>query len=285
MNGSSGSSTTTVDKLPPEIESEYAMPYINRAKRLYKDKDHFDSYPYETYASQPDDEVDGITALADRGKLGDILITKADAYILPVLEGDYLPGTTSDFSTMLNNVINKPKKEIRNNVLNLIGGSLYYIGDNSGRNISRELFEDDDYYDRTANVLYAENYRNEKNRQDQTIPFAIDLGRQEVIDAETLRMAGLYQRVYNQEALTDAYKVYYEEQTAVVRKLDVYGNAIRAVMGTQTAIDRPYYRPSPIVGMLGGAMSGAAAGTMIAPGIGTAIGAIGGAILGGIGSS
>jgi hypothetical protein len=287
MNSSSGSSTTTIDKLPDWIEDEYAAPYLNWALNLYNDKDKFDAYEGQTYADQNDNELDGIANLATRGRDGDVLITKGETYIKDVLDGDYLDGTTADFDTTLDKIINKPKRTLRTDIMSRLGGTLFYTGDNSGINLSKNLVSDSKYYTRTSRILYAQNYKDESTRQEQTLNYGIEYGKQDVVDAEILRTAGLYQREYNQGALEDAYKVYYEEQTAWIRKLDVLGNAIRTIMGTQTAIDKPYYRPSPVMGVMGGAMAGAAVGAMFAAPTGgmsvlagALIGAAGGGLLG-----
>lgn len=283
MNGSSGSSTTTIDKLPDWIEDQFAEKYLDWALNLYNDKDKFDAYEGDTYALQNDNELDGIANLAARGRNGDPLITKGETYIKDVLDGDYLDGNTSDFDFVVDKVINKPKRTMRSDIMSRLGGTLFYTGENSGVNLSKVFVSDSKYYSRTSRLLYAENYKDESARQEQALTYGIEYGRQEVVDAEILRTAGLYQREYNQGALEDAYRVYYEEQTAWIRKLDVLGNAIRTIMGTQTAIDKPYYRPSPMMGAMGGAMAGAAVGTMFGgPGMGTVIGAAGGALLGGL---
>lgn len=280
MNGSSGTSTTTVDRMPGWLQDDYASKYLNRANTLFSDKESFDNYDGETFAPQNDNELDGIVNLATRGRNGDVIISKGKTHIKDILDGDFLDGETGGFGTVIDKAINKPKRTLRIDVMSRLGGSLYYIGDSSGINLSKGLVDDTKYYTRTSKLLYAENYRDERNKQEQSLLLGIEYGRQDVIDAETLRTAGLYQREYNQGALEDAYKVYYEEQTSTIRRLDVLGNAVRSVMGTQVAIDRPYYRPSPIMGVMGGAMSGAAMGTMIAPGMGTSIGAIAGTVMG-----
>lgn len=285
MNGSSGTSTTTVDRMPDWVQNDYATMYLNRAKKLFLDKETFDVYDGQTYADQNDNELDGIANLADRGRNGDILITKGKTHIKSILDGDFLDGSESEFQETLDDIINNPKKTLFDDIMPKLGGSLYHINDLSGRNLSKELVSDSKYYIRTSKIVYADNYKDEREAQERILPLGIEYGRQDVVDAEVLRTAGLYQREYNQGALEDAYKVYYEEQTAYIRKLDVLGNAIRSIMGTQTAIDRPYYRPSPITGMMGGAMAGAAVGTMFAPGVGTVAGAIGGVLLGGLGSA
>lgn len=284
MNGSSGSSTTTIDKLPDWIEDQFAEKYLEWALNLYNDKDKFDPYEGQTFADQNDNELDGIANLATRGRNGDILITKGETYINNVFDGYYLDGNNADFDEVVDNVINKPKRTMRNDIMGRLGGTLFYAGDNSGVNLPRSFVSDTKYYTRASKLLYAENYRDESDRQDRDLEYGIEYGKQDVVDAEILRTAGLYQREYNQGALEDAYRVYYEEQTAWIRKLDVLGNAIRTIMGTQTAIDKPYYRPSQMTGIMGGAMAGAAVGTMIAPGIGTGIGAGLGAVLGSLSS-
>lgn len=284
MSGSSGVSTTTVQNIPEEFEV-YFHRYLARAKALFREKEIFDYYDGQTYADQNDNEKDGIANLATRGRYSDTLITKGKTHIESVLDGDFLGGDTDDFKDIIDDVINKPKRTFHMELIPKIGGSLYYVNNLSGINESKRLIDDSKYYSRMEDILYIDNYRSERISQERALSLGVEYGRQAVIDAEILRMAGLYQREYNQGALEDAYKVYYEEQTSALRRLDVLGNAVRAVVGTQVAIDRPYYRPSPAMGTMGGAMSGAASGAMIgsmygSPGYGTIIGAAVGAILG-----
>lgn len=304
MSSSKGSATTVADKLPAYVK-EYIFSglsetnkderlgdygekgYLPWADDLARDKDYDDLWQYtdgDTYAAQDGYETDGINKLADRGRNGDALIqNNAIPYIEGVLDGNYLTGTRAEFVTMLGKVADKPKETFKN-ILDEIGTSLYVVGDLSSSNLAKESVDDTKYYDRTAALIKAQNYKSERRRQEHAISYGIEYGKQSVIDAETLRMSGLYQREYEQGKLTDVYKKEYNKLVTKVRRLEILGNAVRALVGTHEAETKPYYRPSPVIGIMGGAMAGAASGAMlgsVVPGIGTLAGAIGGAILGG----
>lgn len=329
MSGSNGSATTVVDSLPGYVkEFVYSGSYDSKgnlddskehgksgylpwAVRLATNKESNELWYYietdsdgnpildsngnyieiSTYAEQDTKEKEGIKKLAYRGRYGySIIKNKAIPYIEDVLDGNYLTGTKAEFNTMLENVMDKPKKTFET-IMDEIGTSLYAIGDLSSGNLAKENIADSKYYDRTESLIKAQNYKSERRRQEHAINYGIEYGKQSVIDAETLRMAGLYQREYKQGKLTDAYKKDYDKLVTKIRRLEILGNAIRALVGTHEAETKPYYRPSPIVGIMGGAMAGAAAGAMLAAPtggmsilVGALIGAAGGGLLGGLSS-
>ena len=309
MNSSNGSATTVVDKLPGYVknfvysgtyeqedgiwELDRSQPYgktgyLPWADELLTDKDYDELWNYtdgDTYASQDSYETSGINKLADRGRNGDGLIkNNAIPYIEGVLDGNYLTGTRSDFVTMLGKVTDKPKTTFEG-VLDEIGTSLYVVGDLSSGNLAKESVEDSKYYDRVTASIKYQNYVSERKRQEHAIGFGIEYGKQAVVDAEILRMSGLYQREYEQGKLVDTYKREYDKLVTKVRRLEILGNAVRSLVGSQEAETRPYYRPSPLIGMMGGAMSGGAAGFMLGGPIGAGIGAAAGALLGGLSSA
>ena len=307
MNTSKGSATTVVDKLPNYVkeyvfsgvdENNKTAPYGEKgylpwADALARDKENDDLWKYDdaTYADQDIYETDGINKLADRGRNGDPLIRdKAIPYIESVFDGDYLPGTKAEFTTMLDKVTDKPKDTFED-ILAEIGTSLYVVGDLSSSNLAKEVVEDTKYYDRITSFVKAQNYKSERRRQEHALSYGVEYGKQAVIDAETLRMSGLYQREYEQGKLIDAYKKEYDKLVTKVRRLEILGNAVRSLVGSQEAETRPYYRPSPVVGIMGGAMAGAAMGAMLAAptgGIsvlaGALMGAAGGGLFGGLSS-
>ena len=316
MSGTKGTATTVVDKLPGYVknfvysgtyeekdgiwELDSSRPYgkegyLPWADDLARDKDYDDLWLYKddngnyisTYAEQDEYEISGISNLANRGRDGDSLIkNKAIPYIEGVLDGDYLTGTKAEFITMLEKVTDKPKGRFEE-ILDGIGTSLYVVGDLSSRNLAKEVIEEDRYYDRIAAFTKAQNYKSERRRQEHAISYGVEYGKQAVVDAEILRMAGLYQREYDQGSLTDVYKRQYNKLVTKVRRLEILGNAVRALVGSQEAETKPYYRASPAMGIVGGAVSGASMGAMVSGGnpYAIAIGAVVGAVAGYISSS
>lgn len=306
MNSSKGTATTVADKLPAYVKkyiysgiksvdddghSEYEevhgkKGYLPWAEDLADSKDDDDLWKYddETYADQDAYETTGIKNLATRGKNGDdLIVNKAIPYLEEVLDGNYLEGTRTAFTTMLGNVTDKPKSTLED-ILEEIGTSVYVVGDFSSSNLAKESVADTKYYNRIASLVKAQNYKSERRRQEHALSYGIEYGKQSVVDAELLRMSGLYKREYKQGKLEDAYKNKYDNLITKVRRLEILGNAVRSLVGSQEATTRPYYRPSPVVGILGGAMAGGAAGFMLGGPPGAAIGAAAGGLLGALSS-
>ena len=281
MGSKKGTSTTVVQVVPDYLESKVKN-YINRAKNLFLDHDtESEYYTGNTYAAQPTEETDALTGLAARGNNGDALIqTYGEPLLEDILNGDHLAGNNTGFITALEKVLDKATTTFENDIWAKLGGKLYFVGDLSGDNLAQESSEITKYKKRMEAFLYSTNYHNERERRNNALQLGIEYGKQDVIDAETLRFAGLKQREHDHGLLINEYALWVEKQVNRVKWLDVYGNAIRSLVGSEQSTTEPYYRPSPIIGMLGGAMSGAAMGTMIAPGIGTGIGAAAGAIMG-----
>jgi len=256
------------------------------AERLFEEKNpELWRYNDDTYASQDGYEISAINKLANRGRNGDSLIkNNAIPYIEGVLDGNYLTGTKAEFITMLDKVIDKPKETIED-ILDEIGISLYVMGDLSNSNLAKESVDETKYYDRMGAFIKVQNYKSERRRQEHALGYGIEYGKQDVVDAEILRMSGLYFREYEQGRLSDVYKKEYDKLVTKVRRLEILGNAVRSLVGSQSAKTEPYYRASPIVGILGGAMTGAVSGAMLASSLmaeGAKIGGMGAGAFGAI---
>jgi|SRR3990167_2966203 len=300
MNGSKGTATTVMTNLPSYVKPyifsgaggaasnvEYGVHgYLPWAERLFEEKNpELWRYNDDTYASQDGYEISAINKLANRGRNGDSLIkNNAIPYIEGVLDGNYLTGTKAEFITMLDKVIDKPKETIED-ILDEIGISLYVMGDLSNSNLAKESVDETKYYDRMGAFIKVQNYKSERRRQEHALGYGIEYGKQDVVDAEILRMSGLYFREYEQGRLSDVYKKEYDKLVTKVRRLEILGNAVRSLVGSQSAKTEPYYRASPIVGILGGAMTGAVSGAMLASSLmaeGAKIGGMGAGAFGAI---
>lgn len=281
MNSKSGTATTTAQGLPSwVIDGRHPQGLLNRAWKLYDQFKDGNVYSGQTYADQTQEEIDGIARLAARGRNGDSTIDVVVGDAEAILNDDYLDGNTPDFVYITDLTMQNATNMYGSQITPNLGGKLYCVGDLSNDNLADALDDTTVYDDILSARLYVRNRSNERSIQDSVVSIAVELGRQAIVDADALRMAGLYQREYDQGKLEDNYKIWYDGEVSKVRYLEVLGNAIRGLVGTQVATTRPYYRPSPMVGMMGGAMSGAATGTMVMPGIGTAIGGFAGALLG-----
>lgn len=284
--GSKKGTSTTITQIVPDYLQDEVTDYINRSKKLFHNHDSDNEYfTGQTYADQPQEEIDALNGLASRGINGDVLV---HTYGMPLLEdilgGQYLAGNNTGFITALEKTLDKATTTFEDDVWSKLGGKLYLVGDLSGDNLAQESSEIKKYKKRMESLLYKYNYDNERKRQHDSFSLGIEYGKQAVVDAEILRFAGLKQREHDQGILTDAYSLWVEKQVNRVKWLDVYGNAIRSLVGAESAETAPYSKPSPWIGAAGGAMSGAAMGSMFGP-YGTAAGAVIGGIVGYISSS
>lgn len=281
MGGKSGTATTTAKYLPEWVtKAGHHMAVLNRSEELSTQYKLGNIYDGQTYADQTQEEKDGISALATKGRNGSDIIDAVVADAEASVDGDFLLGTTQKFIDMLDNTTQSSTNKFGTGILTELGANLYYVGDSSGENLASDLVDVTAYNSKLEAKLYSSNYEAEIEIQNQVIGISVELGKQPVVFAEALRIAGLYQREYNQLELEDVYKQWYDGEVSKVRYLEVLGNAIRAIVGTETATTKPFNRASPMVGSMGGAMSGAMMGSMIMPGWGTAIGAVAGMAMG-----
>lgn len=251
-------------RLPAYCEP-YVVSYLTRAETLSNTA--FDPYWDDpgadpTYAAQDAYETAGIAALAARGRAGNTTIAKGITLVSAILNGDYLPGTDEFFQTMLSDAHDALAEAVENDILPIIGKTTFLVGDLSGEQLADEICAGTTsrYSGRMQAFLYGKNYATGRTDQHQALQFGVEYASQPFRDAEVLRRAGLYQREYDQGALEDLYKKWTEEEMAQVARLNILGNAIRALVGSQMTKSSPLYKASPVVSMIGGAMVGAVGG-------------------------
>lgn len=234
-----------------------------------------------TYADLPVNERDGITALASRGRNHNATITKGITLVQDIESGNYLPGITANFQTALANITGKPTVSFAT-IRTLLGGPSYLIGDLSGENQAYMLTAATPtrYNDRASGAVYNDNYQSERSIQDTAIKVGLAYSHQSIEDAELLRKAGMYYRLWNQGYYEDLYKKWKEGQVLKLRRPEVVGNAIRTLVGSQTTTTGQYHRPSPLVGIAGGALAGLPLAVQTG-----GLSMLGGAVLGGIAST
>lgn len=306
MGGSRGQSTATVDKWPSFLEQitgyteegapiygPYAVPglltlYLNASREVrdYYKTAFIGSVSVFTnlaklIVTQAVEEAEGITKLNNRGRNGNITVSKAKTLVTDVIEGDYLAGTKAEFQDVLSDVNTKSDGAFTTDVSPKLGATLYLIGDPSPDNLAQSMTSGTSqrYRDRIVDRAYADNYGVERKHQHDALYPGKDYAIQDIYDAEAVRRAGLYQREYEQAKLDDAYRAQMEYTANKIRAEEVFGNALRSLVGSQQAHTEPYYRPGPAGSVIGGVMVGAAAGSVI-PGVGTGVGAVVGGILG-----
>lgn len=302
--GGSGTSTSTMRNIP-----EYAVPYVQsyliRANSIAFDtsyNSYFTAYTGSTYADLTTKELNGITAMADRGRNGSAIITKGNNVISDITSGTLLPGNDAKFQAALTDSTNKPSNTFESNIRNLLGATLYLVGDLSGENIAFDLTSTmaARYNDRAAAVMYKTNYDNERRRQNSILNDALIHGVEDIKNAELLRKAGLTYRIWLQGKYEDNYRKFFEGEVLTVNRTEILGNSIRALVGTQRKTVTQFQKPSmmgsilPLVGMAAGFALTGGFGALAAPAAAAGTGAAGSAItsemlmgmnLGGMGGS
>ena len=188
--------------------------------------------PYSGSISAPQDvnELTGISRLATRGTSGNATITQAHTLVHNTINGVGLAGLPATLTSTMNGKSTSSFLTIQA----LIGKKSFYIGD--PRNpLAQDLTIDtaSTYQGRLNAKLEDDNYRLERANQDAALGLGIELAKQSAINAETLRMAGLYMREYNQGTYELASKLFVEQEEFNVFKLEIFGNCLRAMTGSQ----------------------------------------------------
>ena len=237
-------------------------------------------YP-KTYAVLERNEESALRGMAYRGRTGDNLVTEAIAYVAKVLSGDFQYKSTYPY---LNNMIEDLKTKLQDagQSISSQSSTRTLLSQNAPGTVNIFDFVTAQFQTRMteldARIVY-ENFDMYRNIQDDVLDHVIDLGKQSVLDAELLRMAGLYDREWRQGDIENRYKFWRDDYTGWVKRIETCGNAIRALVGTQETETRRFYKPSPILGIVGGvatAAVGFATGNPVA-GVSGLLGAIGSA--------
>ena len=283
MGGSSSSTSTTTVKNLPVYAEPYAKDYLIRGEALSLVA--YIPYDGETISPQAQDEIDAITFMASRGRDGDPVMNEAIILMELILNGEFLLGTRQAFIDMWADVQGPITTEI-DTLKGLLGDqTLYHVGSPMAED--RTSAEIASYattiLNRIERRLYRQNYDVERDLQSVATGSATMVGGHGVIDAELLRMAGLHQREYDQAVLHDLYRIWQEGIEGEIKRLDILGNCIRALVGTQVATTEPYYRPNKTASIAGGAISGATMGYKVSGG--NPWGAAIGGVLGGLAGS
>jgi hypothetical protein len=280
MGGGGGGTTTQTVRTVPDWAIPYVTAYWNQAYALWK-ADTLTVYTGDVTAAQPQDEIDGIAGLAVRGRYGDQVITKAIAYENDVINGGYLPGTKAAFLAALALVTGNSTTDFAS-VNSRIGRKPLFVGDLDSTFLAQSLVAGTPalYNARMSALIYADNFRKERGIQDQGLSYGVEMGKHAAIDAEALRRAGMYQREYVQGSYVLDHKLFLEGQEIAVANLEIFGQAIRGLTGSQQVSEATNPKSNKAMGAVGGAISGAIIGSEIYPGWGTAIGFVVGGIIG-----
>ena len=275
-------STNTVVTVPGWAQ-DYVRQYGQRAYDLWT-LPALTSYTGQIVTDQSQNEADGIAALATRGAGGDAVISKATAFITDVIQGNRLAGTKQEFIDALALVTGNSTTDF-GSVSSRIGKKARYVGDPDSTFLARTLAMG---YPATFNArisaaIYADNYAKERVFLDHALAYGVEMGKHPVIDAETLRKAGLANREYTQNSYVLNHKLFIEQQEMSIANLEIFGNMLRALTGSQQTTTSTDPKGNKLMGAVGGAITGAMFGSMFSPlgaGIGFVVGGLAGWLFG-----
>ncbi len=275
--GGGGTSTSTVISVPAWAQDTVSL-YATTAMAL-KDASTIQPYAGTIVATQPADETDGIAGLANRGRYGDQVIVKAIAYLDDVINGGRLPGTKADFLAALGFVTGNSTSSFAS-VNSRIGKKALFVGDPDSSYLARTLATGYPalYNTRVSAKIYADNYKREREIQDHALGYGVEMGKHAAIDAEALRRAGFYQREYLQSTYVLDHKLFVEQQEMAVVNLEIFGNVLRALTGSQQTTTQQQ-EGNKLMGAVGGVIAGAMIGSYFGP-VGTVVGGVIGGVLG-----
>jgi hypothetical protein len=272
-------STNTVVTVPAWAQN-YVKQYAQRAYDLWQAQ-VLVAYTGQIVAAQPQNEADGIQALAVRGAGGDLVISKATAFIDDVIAGNRLAGTEQEFIDALALVTGNSTTDFAS-VSSRIGKKARYVGDSDSTFLARTLAAAYPalFNARMSAALYADNYAKERVFRDHALAYGVEMGKHPVIDAETLRKAGLANREYTQNSYVLNHKLFIEQQEMAVANLEIFGNMLRALTGSQQTTTTTDPKSNTLMTAVGGAITGASIGLMVGGPIGAGIGLVVGGLAG-----
>jgi hypothetical protein len=259
--GGGGGSYNTINENPlPDWAQPSVANYLSRANTLSGDPSAYETYTGITYAPRNQNEIDGIAALTARGTNGSPIVTKGKVALTQILElaiDANIEEADDSFDKLAEIAIEAFEEEILPSVTIAALQMGRYGGDSFHRlqaKAARKAMNS--FVDLANNHYYDGRYLFERNVQNQMLPANIAFGNQDVVDAELLHQAGMYEREYQQELLEDAFRKWLDEQEGSVRRLEIMGNAIRAMVGAQVTTTEPYYRPGEWNEVAGIALAG-----------------------------
>ncbi|MCR4293620.1 MAG: hypothetical protein NUV76_12175 [Candidatus Kuenenia sp.] len=262
--GAGSSNQTVTTNLLPDYAQPYVEAYLTKMTEL--SNLGYATYPGATYAEQNTNELDGITALATRGRNSSPLITKSKTLLQNILDGlkfNINPKIDAAYSKRAENIVKEfeedtlPRLNQRFNLTNnFASDSHHWAQSKAAEAVMAKLQE-------FGMDLYFKDYLSERLLQINSLSDAKQYGEQEVTDAEILRSAGVLDREWQQGKLEDTYKKWRDEIERIIKRLEILGNGVRTIVGAQEEETHPFYRPSPISQIAGLALAGAGMFAMV----------------------
>lgn len=256
--GGGGSQSSIVQtNLMPVWAQPYVENYLAAINTLSLTA--YNVYTGITYAAQNIDETDGITALATRGRNPHAIITKGETYLkntLDALKFNINPKINAAYLKMAETIIKNFEEDTLPRLKQSFNLSGNY-GDDSHHWAQAKAAED--MMAKLQDIgmdVYFKDYLMERGAQVATLDNAIPYGTQDVLNAETLRHAGLLSREYRYGSFEDTYRKWYDMQTGTIKKLSLLENGLKTVIGSNIVETSPYYLPSTMQYVAGFALAG-----------------------------
>lgn len=227
------------------------------------------------YANLTTYEKSAMSGLATRAANGDVLAGKGLALLNLVLDGTYLLPSGATFQAVLALILTPSQNDFTSKVFNKLTAKTFINGNTDttfqGQSLVTAGDTSNKWSARITAMLNDDNYRTERDHQNNSTRVSLSYGEMDYINAEALRMAGFWNRQYVQGRLKDNHEVILGNDIVPYNALQVLGNAVGGMIGMKTSVTKPLSRPSGWIGVAGGALAGAAGGP-VGAGIGAALG-------------
>lgn len=257
MGGGGGANSVVNENPLPDWAQPYVEKYLTRAYVISEREVY--AYTGITYAPRNQNEIDGIEALADRARDGNSTIALGSDLLVGILQGNSLSGypgkddewaarATETYEDFIYEIL--PKINTNSNLSGGYGGSGH---------MKAQIFAARKLFNAIAAIayeIYGRDYFTERKYMTDAIANAEKYAQASIADTEALRLAGLFEREYQQGLLEDAYRLWLDEEDQEIRKMNVLGNAIRAMVGSTVERTTPLYRPGELAEIAGIAITG-----------------------------
>ena len=218
---------------------------------------NFGAYPGTTYATQNADEIDGINAIIARGAAGSPIEASGEDF-LQQLHSGYFIGKNPNLDAAYQTLVDEAMQKFTEDVLPAIRDAHAFSFGGSDHNIDEAKAAERmmEAINAIGEKVYYDDYRKERHMQSTGIAHVVPYGQREIRDAEMTRIAGVYGREWQQGQYVDAWNMWNENQVLPMRNLDIFGNALRTVMGTARTASVKYYKPPMFAQIAGIALAG-----------------------------
>ena len=255
--GGGSQNSVTQTNLIPGYAQPSVVAYLAKMSEL--SQTGYETYTGETYAEQNNNEKDGIIALANIGRNPHAIITQGETYLrdtIDALKFGSNPKINEAYLKMASTIITffeedtLPRLHQEFNMSGNYGSDSHHWAQAKAAEELMAKLQD------IGMDIYFKDYIEERRSQFGSLRAATEYGIQDALNAEILRTAGMYGREYRQGKLEDDYRKWRDEKEAIVRRLEILGNAVRSVVGSQVTETSPFYRPSTISQVAGLALAG-----------------------------